>query len=561
MAGTSDREGRLDNLLGAYFEAIERGETIGRATLLAEHPEFVAELSAFFDEQDRLHRLASPFRTDEGDYPETRVPLDIPTVAPDSFAGLPIAGELVRYVGDYQLLGEIARGGMGVVFRARQISLNRPVALKMILSGAMAGDEEKRRFAIEAEAVAGLDHPNIAPVHEVGQHDGHPYFSMKLIEGGSLASRAGEFLKDPARAARVLIAIADAIGHAHRRGILHRDLKPSNVLLDPDGTPYVVDFGLARKTSGNPELTQTGAILGTPAYMPPEQALGRKDAATTAADVYGLGAILYALLAGRPPFPSGTTHDTLERVKTQIPDRPSAIHPSVPRDLETICLKCLEKEPTRRYASAEALAQDLRRWRDGEPIEARPVSRPERFRMWCKRNPVVATLSGSLVLFLIAASIISALAARSYRNLASKEHTTAGKEREATAKAIGAEKVASRNADEARHNLYIAHMNLARAAWEAGEIPRVRDLLDMDRNPTPGHPDPRSWEWYYLDRLANEGVVILGKHEGIRDRNYPFLRDNNGNGLKRGTSVTSLAFSPDGSMLASAGSELRAIAP
>ena len=279
-------------------------------------------------------------------------------------------GTRVRYFGDYELQKVLGEGGMGIVYKARQLSLNRPVALKMIKATRFASADELRRFQNEAEAVARLDHPNIVPIFEIGQFEDQHYFSMKLVGGESLDKRLKDYAADFKGAARLVATAASAILHAHQRGILHRDLKPANILLDSDGQPHVTDFGLAKRVEGDSELTRSGAILGTPAYMAREQASGRRGSVTTSTDVYGLGAILYALLTGRAPFGGTTVMDTLEQVRERPPESPRKLNPRVPRDLDVICLKCLEKDPRRRYASADALAEDLRRWLAGEPIEA-----------------------------------------------------------------------------------------------------------------------------------------------------------------------------------------------
>jgi WD40 repeat protein/serine/threonine protein kinase len=318
----------------------------------------------------------------------------------------PICNPSVRCFGDYELLGEIAQGGMGVVYYARQVSLGRIVALKMIRSGQLASEVEVQRFRNEAEAAANLDHPHIVPIYEVGECDGQHYFSMKLIEGGTLAevsaeseARSAEWLR---RAAGLLATIARAVHHAHQRGVLHRDLKPTNILLDEQGLPHLTDFGLAKLIQDRPNVTHSLAVLGTPGYMSPEQAAGRTKLLTTASDIYSLGAILFELFTGKAPFTGDSTLEILKAVQEQEPERPRKLNPAVDADLETICLKCLEKEPQRRYATAEALAQDLDRWRGNEPILARPTTGWERTTKWTRRNPVVASLSlAALMIFCI----------------------------------------------------------------------------------------------------------------------------------------------------------------
>ncbi len=320
---------------------------------------------------------------------------------PVAFQAASLPADLPQIPG-YRVEALLGHGGMGVVYRAWHLGLDRAVALKMLLAGPYARTTERERFRREAQAVAALSHPNIVQVYDVGEVDGRPYFTMELMDGGNLADKT-QSVPQPARQAAALMAtIADAIHAAHQAGIVHRDLKPSNILLTPpvsppcEGgalggcTPKVMDFGLARRLEGGSGLTVSGAPLGTPSYMAPEQARGNKDAIGPATDVYALGATLYELLTGRPPFQADSPTATLQQVVADDPVPPARLNPRVPRDLETICLKCLHKEPQRRYASAEALADDLRRFERGEPIKARPVGSSERAVRWVRRRPALA---------------------------------------------------------------------------------------------------------------------------------------------------------------------------
>jgi tetratricopeptide (TPR) repeat protein len=318
----------------------------------------------------------------------------------------------------YQLLGEIGRGGMGIVYRARQFKPSRLVALKMILDGRFASERDLLRFTNEAEIVAGLEHPNIVPVLEVGQYEGLHYFSMPLLTGGSLATSQPNPARDLQAAARLVAEVAAAVHHAHERGILHRDLKPANILLDDEGRPHVTDFGLGKRVRDGRGLTETGAILGSPGYMAPEQATGDPAAVTTASDVYGLGAILYALLTGRAPFEGGSVHETITRLLDQPPEPPSRINPLVPRPLDQVCLLCLEKDPARRYPTAQALAADLRRWLAGEPVLAQPEPLAERTRRWVRRRrTAVATAAAAMLISLVGLAAVLAVQARANRDL------------------------------------------------------------------------------------------------------------------------------------------------
>ncbi|MFN5531435.1 MAG: protein kinase domain-containing protein, partial [Planctomycetaceae bacterium] len=286
----------------------------------------------------------------------------------------------IRRFGDYELLNEVARGGMGVVYRARQVSLDRIVALKMILQGEFAGEEDVVRFKREAEAAAQLSHPGIVPIYQVGQCDGQHFFTMGFIEGQSLKERVQRGPLVPREAAELLRKLAEAIAYAHRRGVVHRDLKPANVLLDLQGEPRVTDFGLARKLEQNGELTRTGAVMGTPSYMPPEQAAGKSAGVGPEADIYSLGAVLYCLLTGRPPFQAANPLDTLLQVIEGEPLSPRLLNPAIDEDLNAICLKCLEKNPADRYASAEALQADLAHFLDHEPVSIRTRTSLERLK-------------------------------------------------------------------------------------------------------------------------------------------------------------------------------------
>ncbi len=455
-----------------------------------------------------------------------------------------------RFLGEYEIVEEIARGGMGVVYRAWQVKLNnRPVALKVIRDIRLAGPSDLRRFRAEAEAIAALDHPNIVPIYEVGQDDDQPYFSMKLIEGGNLTKHIERLMADPRAAALLMEKVARAVHYAHQRTILHRDLKPSNILVDNRGEPYVTDFGLAMRLDpmpGDPNgRTQTGTVMGTPAYMPPEQALGKTKTLTTAADVYSLGATLYETLSGKPPFVAESVPEILRMVVEQEPARIRPINPKVDRDLETICLKCLEKAPAKRYGSAENLAEDLERWRLGQPIKARSVSTRERIVKWVRRKPTIAALIG-----ISAVALISLVVGGVYftRNL-------------------------ERLLDLANRDRYSSDMNLARRAWDDKEVYRVREYLDKYRDPKTGLEGYRSFEWYYLWKLCDPRLVTLSGHAGNVLAAVAYSHD----GLRLATSgsdstiriwdperkrvehvlqghtgsVGSLAFHPDGRLLAS----------
>ena len=318
-----------------------------------------------------------------------------------------------RLLGDYELLEPIARGGMGIVYRARQRSLNRLVALKLILTGNLAAPDAIERFRLEVESVAALGHPNIVPIHEVGEEDGNHYFSMPLVEGGSLAERLSKSGRYPVREAVLLVSkLARAVHHAHQRGVLHRDIKPNNILIGPGNEPLLTDFGLAKMIERETRITRTMALLGTPAYLAPEQAAGRGEAVTTAVDIHALGAVLYEVLTGVAPFAADTTAATLRRVIEEDPVPPSRLVPGIGRDLDAVVMKSLEKAPRHRYGSAAAFAEELERWLAGEPLEARPSGWSRRLMRWTRRNPWPAVTLASVVIALLATSVVSEVARR-----------------------------------------------------------------------------------------------------------------------------------------------------
>ncbi len=416
-------------------------------------------------------------------------------------ASLSVAGK-VRYFGDYELLKEIARGGMGVVYEARQVSLKRVVALKMILAGQRASPDFVQRFHTEAETAAKLDHPNIVPIYEIGEHDGQQYFSMKLVDGPSLAQEFGGKSIPARRAAQLLSKVARAVHYAHQRGILHRDLKPGNILLDRKGEPHVTDFGLAKIIEQDSGLTQNETVIGSPVYMSPEQATGQNKQLTTVTDVYSLGVVLYELLTGQPPFQGKTVLQTMHRVVEEEPERPGARKPGLDPDIETICLKCLKKPPQLRYGSAEALADDLDRWLGHEPILARPSGAWESLRKWMWRNPLVASLAAATVLLLLAIAVGSLVAASRIAKARQK----------------------------AEENLYAADMHEAETALEKGDLGRARNLIEAHR-PGPKETDLRGFEWRLLWRRSRgDEVETLRGHTNF---------------------VRSAFFNPGGDLLAS----------
>jgi len=595
----SSRQEHFSQVVADYLEAVKLGHPPERASLLQQFPELADELREFFADHDRMNKFAQPLRpTHHASVPQEPVAPTLNhaasgdqansehmagTLSNDSRSeaairgqSAPPVGTRVRYFGDYELLDEVACGGMGVVYKARQVKLNRVVALKMILTGQFASREDVQRFYTEAEAAANLDHQGIVPIFEVGEFEGQHYLSMGFVDGESLATKLIEGPLPPREAAELVQTVAQAVQFAHEHGVIHRDLKPSNILLDAQKHPRITDFGLAKRVQSDSHLTETGQILGTPSFMPPEQAAGRLDQVRETSDVYALGAVLYTSLTGHPPFHADNPLDTLLQVMEREPISPHELNQNVPRDLETICLKCLEKDRRRRYRSASELADELNRYLDGRPIQARPIGRAARVWRWCRRNPAVASLTTAVVLSLLLGTVVSTsfalLSFESARRekiargladqsaIAARDNERRALENEVRAKRNAAKEATARRQAElqrqaakeaqqqearqreiakhqrvlaeereltARRNLYVAHMTLAQRAWERGDGSAVLDLLNRQR-PQPNQHDFRGFGWHYLWNHCHRSRVIIESEAG---------------------SVLSVEFSPDGATL------------
>jgi WD40 repeat protein/tRNA A-37 threonylcarbamoyl transferase component Bud32 len=439
----------------------------------------------------------------------------------------------VPLIPGYEILEEIGRGGMGVVYKARQVKANRLVALKMILARKNASLEQQIRFQIEVEAVARFQHPNIVQLHDVGEHEGRRFFSLEYCDGGALDERLqGKPL--PAREAAALVEkLARAMHYAHLRGVVHRDLKPANVLLTADGQLKIADFGLAKRLGGN-AVSRSGAVMGTPSYMSPEQAEGRFHDFDPRTDVYALGALLYECLTGRPPF-EGPAHRVILDVLNAEPAPPSRLNAKVPRDLETVCLKCLRKQPARRYASAAELADRLRLYLDGKPIPDRAVGGLERAAMWARRRPGTAALVMALVLVSalgVAGVMWKYLDAEAERNkaqdLADKFRQSRDEADERRQAAERAEREAHEETTRAEWLTYASKLTRAQQRWRAGNVDAAHELLESCR------PDYRGWEYAYLSRTFDQTYRTLPGHVGP---------------------VFAACFSPDGHHVAAGGGE------
>jgi serine/threonine-protein kinase len=379
-----DADEQLGQAIAAWIEAAETGNRLDPKEFIAQHPELAAELETFFSNHNDIEQLSLPFR-------------ELAAAGQTDWKG--------HRFGNYEIQEEIGRGGMGVVYRAIHKDLRRPVALKMIRAGKFATEEDVKRFRSEAKAAASLSHANIVPIHDFGEHEGQLYFTMELIQGRTLDRYGHDFRSDPDEAARLLAVVARAVHHAHQRRIIHRDLKPPNILIDNSGGPHVTDFGLAKQAESGEPRTESNVIIGTLAYMAPERLSEKVQPLTTSVDIWSLGVMLYELITGQEPFRGKTQTDTMDKIRKQDPASPRSINSEIPRDLEAITLKCLEKEPERRYGSALGLARDLERFLNREPIEARPVHRVVKVWSWCRRNPAGAGLIGAALLLVLTLSL------------------------------------------------------------------------------------------------------------------------------------------------------------
>jgi tetratricopeptide (TPR) repeat protein/predicted Ser/Thr protein kinase len=514
----------LEELLSRWQQDASQGREVTAADLCSDHPELLPEVERRLDARQLMRAMA--------DSADSRSTLP---------GGADVSSNVSRQiVGGYEILGELGRGGMGVVYKARQTSLKRLVALKMILTGPLADRELVARFRVEAEVVARLKHPSIVEIYEVGDADGRPYFSLEMLEGGNLQKKMNGTPLPPREAAEMVETMARALHYAHTLGVVHRDVKPANILLTADGRPKVTDFGLAKVLEEDSSATRTGAVLGTPSYMAPEQAGGNLKAIGPRTDVYALGATLYEALTGRPPFKCASVHETLEQVRSAEPLSPCRLQKQLPRDLATICLKCLSKAPEQRYVSAQALADDLHRFLNGDPVLARPIGVVERLWRWGRRYPRVALLLTGFWGVLVAGLLASLLLWQQADG--QRRRAEAG---ETEAKRL--QGVAERNADEAKRQEIAAATALKQSQalstillglFEASDplglsgsgafVPRAsgekvtaRELLEEGANRIKTLPDlSPDVRAHIIDRI---GIAWLGL--GEIDRARPLLKE------------------------------------
>jgi|GEM_PF-569431 serine/threonine protein kinase/WD40 repeat protein len=550
----SDHDSILELLYAEYCLRLDRNEPTEPDEYFDRFPQLADRLRVIFqmhqamddatasptsvwnlDDTQRI-QLALRQNKDGGD--------DTPTFAAGITSFLPLQAAMTLELDDYELTDVIGHGGMGIVYKAKQTSANRMVAVKMIRSAQLASKDELRRFQREIEAAAGLDHPNIVPIYQVGEANGQPYFSMALVNGPTLASRASVSPLETDEAVSIVRDASNAIHYAHEKGIIHRDLKPANLMLTHKGELKITDFGLAKHVDREEDHTATGSVLGTPSYMAPEQASGENNRIGAATDVYSLGAILYFLLTGRPPFQSANVIDTILQVLNDEPVSVRQLNPTIPRDLETVVLKCLHKDPAKRYDTAEQLSQELDRVLNHVPVLARPVSTTERAWRWCRRNRTTATLITTSTVLLLALLVISAIDYSrqiDLKNQANQSRITAevnearvtGEKERADSNAIQARansKLAQQQRELAEQRLYVVSMTQAHAAWNSANIRRQQELLNRYL-PAAGEPDRRLFEWHYLLRL--------GKGYSMQ---IPFAGP-----------TWDACYSPDGKLLAAAG--------
>jgi WD40 repeat protein/tRNA A-37 threonylcarbamoyl transferase component Bud32 len=531
---SSSSDARLDAIVAEYYEARDAGRPLTADELAARYPDLAVQIRQFIGDVENVAAVLQ-HRPRAADLAETVAASGEQTAALR-------AGAIVRYFGDYEVLGELGRGGMGVVYQARQRKLKRVVALKMIMVGQLATDSQMQRFQAEARAAARLTHPGIVSVHEVGTHDGQHFYTMDFVAGGSLAGLHRDEPVPARRAAELVKQLAEAVHYAHEQGVVHRDLKPANVLLTSNGAPRITDFGLAKRLwtdddSQQQSITESGQIIGTAGYMSPEQAAGKTRLVGPPADIYSLGAILYALLTSRAPFVGESQADTILQVIHKEPVSPRTLNPSTPRDLETICIKCLEKEPHKRYGTAQLLADDLTRFLENRPVLARPISRVARAWRWCRRNPWAAT---ALALVLLVAIVSPPVAWKQYRLtqfIGSQVVTIKtqytdiqgllGKvQQELTAKeaalnratiaegiATAERKTAQQERDTAANRLYASDMQLGDRARREGNLLQMQARLE--RHQPTGGIDRRGWDWYFLrsQAFSERQLLSFAGHE------------------------------------------------